>query len=90
MSDARPIPNPVTPVIVNDDGSTTTEKVPPRVRTFAYFALLAVAAIVTLVTGIVAVWWPALFAQVSATGAVVLSVAGLIGGGLGVAYRPTR
>lgn len=65
--------------------------VPARVRTVAYFALLAAAALVLLATGLAPIWLEADAAtRVVASGGVVTSVLGLIAGGLGVAYRPTR
>lgn len=65
--------------------------VPARVRTVAYFVLLACAAAVLLCTGLAPIWLPDDTAtRVVASGGVLTSVFGLIAGGLGVAYRPTR
>jgi|GEM_PF-1798574 len=65
--------------------------VSPRVRAAAYFVLLGCSALVLLATGLAPIWLAADTAtRVVATGGVVTSVAGLVAGGLGVAYRPTR
>ena len=65
--------------------------IPKRVRTIAYLVLLGVSALVLLATGLAPIWLEAGFAdQVVRTAGVVTGVAGLIGGGLGVTYRPTR
>lgn len=69
----------------------TPPAVPPRVRTVAYFVLLACAALVLLGTGLAPIWLADEVAtKVVASGGVLTSVFGLIAGGLGVAYRPTR
>ncbi|WP_282946930.1 hypothetical protein [Cellulomonas endometrii] len=65
--------------------------VPPRVRTVAYFILLGVSALVLLATGLAPIWFDDPQAQqIAATAGVISGVAGLIAGGLGVTYRPTR
>lgn len=85
-----------TPGGVRIDGELTiaddnTPAIPARVRTVTYFALLAVSALVLLATGLAPIWLSDPQAtQVVATAGVVSGVAGLIAGGLGVAYRPTR
>ncbi len=67
------------------------DNVPPRVRTVAYYVLLILAALVLLATGLAPIWLDGDTAtRVVATGGVITSVAGLVAGGLGVAYRPTR
>lgn len=74
---------------VAESGDTPT--VPARVRTVAYFLLLGASALVLLGTGLAPIWLTDdLAAQVVASGGVLTSVLGLIAGGLGVAYRPTR
>lgn len=74
-----------------DPTTPDTPAVPARVRTVAYYLLLALSAVVLLATGLAPIWLDDPQAtQVVATAGVVTSVAGLIAGGLGVAYRPTR
>lgn len=68
-----------------------TPAVPARVRTAAYYVLLVVAALTLLASLSAPIW----FAETTATKIVaqagaLSSVAGLVAGGLGVAYRPTR
>jgi len=76
---------------LNDLEPPTPPTVSPRVRGVAYFTLLACSALVLLATGLAPIWLAADTAtRVVATGGVITSVAGLIAGGLGVAYRPTR
>lgn len=60
-------------------------------RTVAYYLLLTLSGLVLLAQGLAPIWLddPAA-TQVVATTGVVTGVAGLIAGGLGVAYRPTR
>lgn len=73
------------------DPVTDVPSVPARVRTVAYFLLLGASALVLLATGLAPIWLDDPTAtQVVATSGVVTSVLGLIAGGLGVAYRPTR
>ncbi len=74
---------------------TTTEPaapvVAPLARTVAYFVLLGVSVILVLTLGLAPIWFAAaLAAKIVASVAVVESAAGLVAGGLGVAYRPTR
>lgn len=65
--------------------------VPARVRTITYFILLGASALVLLGTGLAPIWLADdLATRVVASGGVLTSVFGLIAGGLGVAYRPTR
>jgi hypothetical protein len=64
--------------------------VKPIVRTVMYFILLGLAAATALASGLVAIWAPEQAEAVAATGGVLTSVAGIVAGGLGVAYRPTR
>ena len=59
-----------------------------RVRDIAYFITLGVAATNALVVGVAVIWLPDLAANIAATGGVVTTVMGIIGGGLGVVYRP--
>jgi len=67
------------------------DNVPAKVRTVAYFVLLVCAAVVLLVQGLAPIWLePALADKAVASAGVVTAVLGLIAGGLGVAYRPTR
>lgn len=71
-----------------EDG--TRPVVPERVRTVAYWATLGTAALGLLVPGLVDVWVPGISEPVAATVDVVSGVVALVGGGLGVIYRPTR
>jgi hypothetical protein len=70
---------------------TDPDTVPPAVRTAAYYVQLGASAAVLLATGLAPIWLadPAA-TQVVATGGVITAVVGLVAGGLGVAYRPTR
>lgn len=63
-------------------------KVPARVRDGVYWATLATAAASALASGIAGIWFPDIAAQVLATGGVATTVMGIIGGGVGVVYRP--
>lgn len=65
-----------------------TPVVSPNVRALAYFATLGVAAASALASGITAIWAPDMAANVAATCGVATTVMGIIGGGLGVIYRP--
>lgn len=74
-----------------DEAEGAPPAVPARVRTVAYFVLLAASAVVLLCTGLAPIWLADDTAtRVVASGGVLSSVLGLIAGGLGVAYRPTR
>ena len=65
--------------------------VPERVRTVAYFLLLGASVLVLLAQGLGEIWLEADVAtKVTASAGVVSAVLGVIAGGLGVAYRPTR
>ncbi|MCG7285344.1 hypothetical protein MHY85_05060 [Cellulomonas sp. ACRRI] len=73
------------------DVTAGTPAIPARVRTVTYFILLGVSALVLLATGLAPIWFEDPQAQqVAATAGVISGVAGLIAGGLGVTYRPTR
>lgn len=63
-------------------------KVPVVVRDVAYWVTLGAAAASALATGLAGIWWPDIAPQVLATGGVVTTVTGIIGGGVGVIYRP--
>lgn len=62
--------------------------VPPKVRDGVYWLTLGTAAVSALAVGIAATWFPDYAAQVAATGGVLTTVMGIIGGGVGVVYRP--
>jgi hypothetical protein len=62
--------------------------VPARVRDGVYWATLGTAAASALAAGIAGIWFPDIAAQVVATGGVATTVMGIIGGGVGVVYRP--
>lgn len=73
------------------DPTPSAPAVPERVRTVAYFLLLAGSAVVLLAQGLAPIWLAEPVAgQVVQSAGVVAAVLGLIAGGLGVAYRPTR
>lgn len=65
-----------------------TPAVPARVRDAVYWTTLATAAASALASGVAGIWFPDIAAQVLATGGVVTTVMGIIGGGVGVVYRP--
>lgn len=62
--------------------------VTPRVRDAVYWTTLATAAASALASGIAGIWLPDIAPQVLATGGVATTVMGIIGGGVGVVYRP--
>lgn len=64
--------------------------VPPRVRSFVYFLQLGTAVLSLLVSGLVAVFLgPEAAIKAAAACSVVQGAVGVLGGGLGVVYRPT-
>lgn len=62
--------------------------VPARIRDGVYWVTLGTAAASALASGIAGIWFPDIAAQVLATGGVATTVMGIIGGGVGVVYRP--
>lgn len=62
--------------------------VPVRVRDGVYWVTLGTAAASALASGIAGIWFPDIAGQVLATGGVATTVMGIIGGGVGVVYRP--
>lgn len=62
--------------------------VPKRVRDAVYWLTLGTAAASTLASGIAGIWFLDIAPQVLATGGVFTGVMGIIGGGVGVVYRP--
>lgn len=62
--------------------------VPVGVRDGVYWVTLGTAAASALASGIAGIWFPEIAAQVLATGGVATTVMGIIGGGVGVVYRP--
>lgn len=62
--------------------------VPVSVRDGVYWVTLGTAAASALASGIAGIWFPDIAAQVLATGGVATTVMGIIGGGVGVVYRP--
>jgi hypothetical protein len=74
-----------------DPTAADVPAVPARVRTVTYFVLLGVSALVLLTTGLAPLWLddPTATRLVASAG-VLSGVAGLLAGGLGVTYRPTR
>jgi len=62
--------------------------VPVAVRDGVYWVTLGTAALSALASGIAGIWFPDIAAQVLATGGVATTVMGIIGGGVGVVYRP--
>lgn len=63
-------------------------EVSPRVRDGVYWTTLATAAASALASGVAGIWFPDIAPQVLATGGVATTVMGIIGGGVGVVYRP--
>lgn len=63
-------------------------EVPKRVRDAVYWATLGVAAVSMLASGLAGIWTPDIAPQVLATTGVATGVMGIIGGGVGVIYRP--
>lgn len=63
-------------------------EVPKRVRDGVYWATLGVAAAAMLVSGVTGIWFPEIAPEVLATTGVATGVMGIIGGGVGVVYRP--
>lgn len=63
-------------------------QVPVRVRDAVYWTTLATAAASALASGVAGIWFPDVAGQVLATGGVATTVMGIIGGGVGVVYRP--
>ncbi len=63
----------------------------PRVRDITYFVLLGGAALALAVQGLAPIWAPERVAEaLSDSAGVLVSVLALIGGGLGVTYRPGK
>ncbi|GAA3948986.1 hypothetical protein [Microbacterium soli] len=77
-----------TPPVALLDGEPYRPNVPKRVRDAVYWATLAVAAASLLASGLAGIWTPGIAPQVVATTGVATGVMGLIGGGVGVIYRP--
>lgn len=65
-----------------------TPSVSARVRDAVYWATLGTAAASALASGLAGIWLPDIAGQVLATGGVATTVMGIIGGGVGVIYRP--
>ena len=62
--------------------------VPVHVRDGVYWITLGAAAASALASGVAGIWFPDIAGQVLATGGVLTTVMGIIGGGVGVVYRP--
>lgn len=62
--------------------------VPVTVRDAVYWITLGTAAASALASGVAGIWFPDIAGQVLATGGVATTVMGIIGGGVGVVYRP--
>ena len=82
-------------ILGDDDGPLTAEliedyrpAVPGIVRDRVYWATLGTAAASALASGVAGIWFPDIAGQVLATGGVATTVMGIIGGGVGVVYRP--
>jgi hypothetical protein len=71
-----------------EDGIEYKPNVPDKVRDVAYWLTLGIAAAGALASGVTAIWTPELAGDVAATAGVLTSVMGIIGGGIGVIYRP--
>ncbi len=63
-------------------------EVPKRVRDAVYWATLGIAAASLLVSGLTSIWLPGIAPEVLASTGVVTGVMGVVGGGVGVIYRP--
>lgn len=63
--------------------------IPPKVRTVAYFAGLAIGAVTILATGVTVAVAPNAAATVLAVCGALSGAASFVLGGLGVAFRPT-
>ncbi|MCK8465877.1 hypothetical protein M0722_01600 [Microbacterium sp. KSW4-16] len=63
-------------------------RVPGTVRDVVYWTTLGVAATSMLVSGVAGIWFSSIAEQVVATAGVATGVMGIIGGGVGVVYRP--
>lgn len=79
--------------IASDDAPETAAEdyrptVPGAVRDGVYWTTLGAAAASALASGVAGIWFPDIAGQVLATGGVVTTVMGIIGGGVGVVYRP--
>jgi hypothetical protein len=73
-----------------DLNSDYQPRVPGTVRDVVYWTTLGVAATSMLVSGVAGIWFPSIAEQVVATAGVATGVMGIIGGGVGVVYRPGR
>jgi hypothetical protein len=62
--------------------------VPAHVRDAVYWITHGTAAASALASGVAGIWVPDIAGQVLATGGVATTVMGIIGGGVGVVYRP--
>ena len=83
------IPLPEAPVLDGyADAIEYRPQVPDRVRDGVYWLTLGTAAASALASGIAGIWFPDISPQVLATGGVATTVMGIIGGGVGVIYRP--
>lgn len=74
-----------------DTGEPETDYRPavdPKIRDAVYWTTLGTAAASALASGVAGIWFPDIAAQVLATGGVATTVMGIIGGGVGVVYRP--
>lgn len=71
-----------------DADSSYQPTVPAGVRDGVYWVTLATAAASALASGVAGIWFPDIAGQVLATGGVATTVMGIIGGGVGVVYRP--
>lgn len=72
--------------LINSDAYQPS--VPVSVRDGVYWITLGTAAASALASGVAGIWFPDIAGQVLATGGVATTVMGIIGGGVGVVYRP--
>lgn len=72
--------------LIDDDAYRPS--VPVSVRDRVYWITLGTAAASALASGVAGIWFPDIAGQVLATGGVATTVMGIIGGGVGVVYRP--
>lgn len=67
-----------------------TDAVTPKARTITYFILLGVSVVSFVFSGVATIFDLLPSDQVVQLDVLVVSTIGMIGGGMGVAYRPTR
>lgn len=74
---------------VENNSAPAKQKIPPIVRTVAYWTIFIVSVVGLLGVGLAPIWWPDLTDKIGQTWTVIANAIGFIAGGLGVVYRPT-